>query len=429
MKIVKGYIFLLILACQTAISAENDSVFYTNHVFDKEIRSVLLFKEGWQLSNPVIRLGSDDKLLLQFDRLSDNSENYYYTFIHCSKDWEKSDLSFPDYLDGFDENQIESYKPSFNTTIRYWHYELSFPNDDIDFTISGNYILLVYPFGEPDKPVLTRRFMIAEQTTGIAANIHRPQISNGYESKQQIDFVVNYSGISINDPYRDIFTSILQNGRWDNQKKNLKPDFVGNNQLTYNTLSDRNIFPGGNEYRYFDIKSIRYQSEFIRKIDYVGGSYHVYLYPSEDREFKPYFYNPDLNGNYYIATQEGRDPATDADYLYVYFTVPAPNLTGRENIYVVGGFNDWTFNEASKMTYNAVSRNFECTLLLKQGWYNYEYVYLKQGETRGEPTLFEGSHYETENDYLFLVYYRNQRDRYDRLIITETSNSVNKGKN
>jgi len=138
-------------------------------------------------------------------------------------------------------------------------------------------------------------------------------------TNQQIDFSVNISPVRINDPYRDVFAFILQNGRWDNAKRNLKPEFVSANELKYNSLSDRNVFSGGNEFRYFDVKSIRYQSQYVRKIDYLISNYHVYLFPSENREFKPYFYWQDFNGKYYVAVQEEKNPETDADYVYVYF--------------------------------------------------------------------------------------------------------------
>jgi hypothetical protein len=53
-------------------------------------------------------------------------------------------------------------------------------------------------------------------------------------------------------------------------------------------------------------------------------------------------------------------------------------------------------------------------------------VFLKDGATNGTATIFEGSHYETENDYFVLIYYRNPRDRYDRVIGTAISNTLNK---
>ena len=250
-------------------------------------------------------------------------------------------------------------------------------------------------------------------------------MTNDNNTNQQLDFTVNHSGQDIIDPYRNIYASILQNGRWDNAKNNLKPDFYGNNELKYNSLSDKNIFKGGNEYRYFDIKSIRYLSEYIKSIDYVIPYYNIYLTPSENREFKPYFYRQDFNGKYYIAIQEGRDPNIDADYVYVYFTLPSKQFIPGGSIFVSGALNNWAFDQKNIMIYNQTRQEYECTMLLKQGWYDYEYVYLKEGESDGTASEFEGSHYETENDYIVLVYYRNPRDRYDRVIGSVIANTLN----
>jgi hypothetical protein len=237
---------------------------------------------------------------------------------------------------------------------------------------------------------------------------------------------VSYAGMQLNDPFRNIYASILQNGIWNKSKRNLKPEFVGNNELKYNSLSDKNIFSGGNEFRYFDIKSIRYQSEYISKIDFALSNYNVFLTPSENREFKPYFYWQDFNGKYYIAFQEGRNPDTDADYVYVFFTLPSKTMIPGGKMYVSGALANWKLNEDNLMVYNYEKAQYECTMLLKQGWYNYEYVFQKDGENTIVPTEFEGSHYETENDYLIIVYYRNPRERFDRVLGTEIINTLNK---
>ena len=385
-----------------------------------------LFKEGWNLSYPIIKLNSIDKLVLNFDLLADQPETYYYTIIHCDKDWNKSDIFPNDYLKGNAENPIEDYTNSFNTTVSYIHYKLSLPNDRVDITISGNYILYVYPADKPEEPAITQRFTITEDVTQIIVTAHRPQMTKDNNTHQQVDFTVNYGTQSITDPFRNVYAFILQNGRWDNAKRNLKPDFYGNNELKYNSLSDKNIFQGGNEFRYFDIKSIRYQTEYVKRIDFVIPNYNVYLFPSENREFKPYFYWQDFNGKYYIAFQEGKKPDTESDYVNVYFTLPSDQAIPGGRMYISGGLNQWAFNKNNLMTYNQEKKEYECTMLLKQGWYNYEYVFLKNGETNGTASLFEGSHYETENDYIVLVYYRNPHDRYDRVIGTAIANTLNK---
>lgn len=425
---MRKYLLLLVLlftGIMQCYPADPDSLLYSNHVFSDKIKTVQLYKEGWNLSYPIIKLNSDDKLVLNFDLLGDRTENYYYTFFHCNKDWEKSDIFPPDYSDGFSENPIEDYNSSFNTTVNYVHYRVSFPNDRIRFLISGNYVVWVYTSDQPDKPVLCQRFIITEDAAGISITAHRPRMTADIDRNQQIDFNVNYGSLSINDPYRDIYAFILQNGRWNNAKRNLKPEFYGNNMLNYNSLSDKNVFAGGNEYRYFDIKSRRYQSEFVRKIDYVNSNYQVYLFPSENREFKPYFYWHDLNGKYIIAIQEEKNPDTDADYFYVYFTLPSPTIIAGGKMYVSGALNNWNFDSNNVMTYSPERQAYECTMLLKQGWYDYEYVFRRDGSNNSVATYFEGSHFETENDYTVIVYYRNPFERYDRVIGVQTANTLN----
>ena len=419
-------IFLFISSVICFAAGDSDSILYTNHVYDQKIKTVQLYKEGWNLSYPIIKLNSAEKLVLNFDLLADQPESYYYTFIHCDKDWKKSDIFINDYLSGDIENPIEDYESSFNTTVAYYHYKLTFPNERVSLSKSGNYILKIFPSGKPEEPAITERFIITEDAAKIDVNIHRPQMTKENNTHQQVDFTVNYSGMSLTDPFKNVYSFILQNGRWDNAKRNLRPDFYGNNELKYNSLSDKNIFRGGNEYRYFDIKTIRYQTEYVKKIDFAAPNYNVFLNPSDNREFKPYFYWKDFNGKYYIAFQEGHKPEIESDYVYVYLTLPSDQIVPGGNMYVSGALNNWAFDKNNLMRYNPEKRQYECTMLLKQGWYNYEYVLLKNGETDGTSSLFEGSHYETENDYVILVYYRNPRDRYDRVIGTAIANTLNK---
>jgi Domain of unknown function (DUF5103) len=402
-----------------------DSILYSNHVFNEKIRTVQIYKDGWNLSYPIIKLNSDEKLDLSFDLLGNQPESYYYSFIHCDKDWNKSDLFPNDYISGYTENPVEDYQNSFNTTVSYFHYKLTFPNERVSLKLSGNYVLIIYPSDKPEEPSITQRIIITEDAAKISTTVHRPQMTKENNTRQQVDFDVNYTGLSLNDPYKNVFAFILQNGRWDTDKKNLKPDFYGNNELKYNSLSDKNIFQGGNEYRYFDIKSIRYKSEFVQRIDFSITNYNVYLYPSDNREFKPYFYWQDFNGKYYIAFQEGKNPDIESDYVYVYFTLPSEKMIPGGKMYVSGSLNNWSFDKNNLLIYNSERKEYECTMLLKQGWYNYEYVFRKDGENNVTATLFEGSHYETENDYIVLVYYRNPRDRYDRVIGSAIANTLN----
>ena len=420
----KLFLLLGFLFTVTVLSSFSEP--FTDRIFDSRIRTVQLYREGWNLSYPVINLNNQEKLVLNFDLLDNNPEAYYYTLIHCDKDWNESQIFTTDYLTGFFEDQIEDYRPSFNTKVYYYHYRIFIPNEKIGIKLSGNYIVKVYPAGVPEKPAFIKRFMVTEGSAVINAVIKRPQLDEFYNTGQQAEINVKLNHIQVRDPYNDIFTFILRNGNFNDAKENLKPDFVAGNEVRYNLLSNENIFYAGNEYRYFDIRSIRYTAENVRKIDYFEGRYHVFLVPSENREFKPYFYWQDFNGKYYIAVQDGRDMDTEADYVYVYFTLPSGNKIEGGNIYISGAFNNWAYVSDNLMTYDYSKAQYQCTMLLKQGWYNYEYIYLRHGAKGAPPSFFEGNHYETENDYLILIYYRNPKDRFDRLIGSVIANSARK---
>lgn len=408
------------------VSGQETGDIYSNMIYDPRIKTVQCYKEGWNLSYPVIDINGDEKLVFQFDLLGDRDETFSYTFVHCDKDWKKSDIFVNDYLEGFNDNPIEEVKASFNTTVNYFHYSISFPNDRVQLRLSGNYVITIFKPEDPENPVIVHRFMIKENRVKTDMTVHRPVLPDDRDKGQQIDFTVDLTGTGTIDPYRNIYCTLLQNGRWDNARTNLKPDIYGGNELKFNSLSDKNVFTGGNEYRDFDIKSIKYIYQNVRRIDFLPPQYHVFLTPSESREFKPYFYWQDFNGKYFIASQEGRDPATDADYVNVYFTLQSGEMAAGGDVYVSGALSNWKFGKENRMLYNSDKRQYECTMLLKQGWYNYEYVFLRDGLSTDVASKYEGSHYETENDYTAIVYYRNPRERYDRILGTGTMNTLNR---
>ena len=401
-------------------------VILDDNVIDSRIRTIQFHKESWNLSYPLVSLAGSEKLVLNFDLIGEAQETFWYKIIHCNRDWQESGLFINDFMDGFPENEIEDIKSSFNTTQLYTHYRLTIPNEKVSLKLSGNYILYVYNIEAPEKPVLTRRFIISDNPGAIDVDVHRPLSTASNNSDQQVDFTVNIGGMNLIDPFRNVFATVIQNGKWMSAKSNIKPDVYGGNELKYNSLSSTNIFKGGNEFRYFDIRSTKYLSEFVKNIGFSDQVYHFLLAPSENREFKPYFYWQDFNGKYYVAIQNGRDHDTEADYAEVYFTLPADYMLTGGEMYVSGLLSDWKFSNMNRMAYNSAKRQYECTMLLKQGWYNYEYVWLKNGDKVGTASKFEGSHYETENDYIIIIYYRAPGARYDRVIASEIFNTLNK---
>jgi len=231
-----------------------------------------------------------------------------------------------------------------------------------------------------------------------------------------VDFSIFYNeNYELTNPYHDLRVVVQQNGRWDNAVTTLQPLFVKNNELEYD-YDDENVFPGGNEYRYFDTKSLRVKSENVVDIVFQDSVRHIYLLPDKKRSFLVYNFWGDINGKYVVRASLAFDNETDADYTPVHFKLPYHENIPKGNLYIFGQLCDWQFKKECKMHYNHEKLRYENTLLLKQGYYNYEYVFLKDGKTIGDNTLIEGSHWETENDYTIYVYHRSLGDNYDRLV-------------
>jgi len=394
---------------------------YTDHVYIPSVASVQFNHLDFALSSPLIRLGTEEQLRLSFDELDSDSKEYSYTIVHCGADWKPSDLFQEDYIDGFIEDQIFDYQFSVNTIQQYTHYNLSFPNDNMKPKISGNYLLKVY-FEEPDSLVITRRFMVVKNEVEITPSFKEATLLDDRKYKQEIDFVINHSGVQINDPFTELKVVLSQNHRWDNEIRDLKPLFIKGDELVYDFDED-NVFAGGNEYRFFDTRDLKYYSTRIAKITRDSLGNHIYLKHDLPRMYKTYNYYSDINGRFHIAVNLKRDEETEGDYAWIHFSVPMVSPISGGNFYLFGQLTDWAYDKKFRLQYNFKTRAYEIQAYLKQGYYNYEYVFLQNNEKVADNTLIEGSHFETENDYIIYVYHRSMAGNFDRLIGVKHINS------
>jgi len=403
---------------------KSDFFRYEDYIYDQNIKTVLLRLNEWELSAPVIKLKTEEKLKLSFDDFSENTKNYKYTIIHCSANWTPSDLLPTDYIDGFTDDNITSYQYSLNTIQKYIHYDLVFPTENLRITKSGNYIIKVYIEGNPENPVITRRFMVTNPLVTITTTIKRATVLEARDAKQEIDFTINSGAYSVENAFSNLTIVLMQNDRFDNIINTLKPQYVRGNELVYD-FEEGNTFTGGSEFRKFDMKSIKYLALHIKKIIF-DTAYQVYLLPDAKRQFMVYNSDKDINGKRFIKTEDGTNSDTEAEYAYVHFTLPydAPTIDG--DVYVFGSLTDWSFPKEAKMKYDYNERAYKASLYLKQGYYNYEYVFLKTGEKAADESFIEGSHWETENDYSIYVYYRQPGTLYDQLIGSTKVNSTKK---
>lgn len=419
------FILFIFLFTPLAMGQANEQVVYTDNVFEEDIKSVKFHLEGLPLSYPVIELGAGSRLLLSFDDLDDevDSKNYVYTLVHCDADWTPSDLSEMEYIDGFSEDLIRDFDFSFNTRTLYTHYRLALPNRNVSWTKSGNYLLMVYEDEEEKRLVITRRFMVVEPVFKIDTRMSNPAMVEKSRTHQEIDFTVFHQGIDIRNPMIEVSATVLQNGRWDNAKIDLRPQFLRSDHLLFD-YQDKIVFPAGKEFRFLDIRSLEVVVDKIADIRRYPDRWEVSLMQERSRRLAPYLFEYDINGNFVIENRDRNNDFLQSDYAHVFFTLDVPEPLFDRDVYLFGGMTDWKLKPRFKLVYNDINTSYVGKVLLKQGFYNYTYVAVDPEKPDViDEELLEGNWFEAENEYIILVYYRPFGQRYDRLVAARTISS------
>lgn len=385
--------------------------------FDEAFRTIVTKIDGDDQALPVVTLGGTEQLTIGFDELTDDRSYLRYELQHCNEMWEPDGLVDSEFLDGFNRADITDYAFSRATTVHYVHYTVTLPNPDMRITEAGNYLLRVYREDDPDTTLLQVRFAVSDETMRIGASVSSQTDVDYNESHQQLEIDVDMRRERVRDPWADLVVVVEQNGRPDTRRVVGRPQRVDGSTAHY-AHSPALIFDAGNEYRRFETVATRFAPMGVDVVRMQNGGYHFYLNEDRERASRPYAYDSTQHGrfrvrDYYAETAEESD--TDADYATVHFSLAAPYVPGG-HIYIDGDLTQRRLDADSRMTYDHETERYSTSMLLKQGAYNYEYLFVPEGAGSGYTSAIEGDHYPTQNEYTVWVYYRRPSERALRLV-------------
>ncbi|MDH6358315.1 DUF5103 domain-containing protein [Parabacteroides sp. PF5-9] len=412
-------IFCLFFAC----SVYAQETYYTT-ISNKLIKSLQVRVEDEMISHPYIEINNQKQIEINFDALTSGYTRYAYSIIHCNADWSKSMLSPIEYLNGFQNQPIEDFANSMGTTVQYTNYRLLLPNEEMQLKVSGNYAVQVYNEDNPSEIVLTACFSIVEPMISLSAAVSGNTNIDTNRSHQQVSFVINHKNFPITNPQNDLKIWVYQNNRRDNSVNIINPMNIRANEIEYSNMREL-IFHAGNEYRRMEFLNNRYNGLHVENMSFHNPYYHVELAIDQSRANGSYQYDQDQNGRFFINCNNCNNPDTEADYNVVHFALESHKINDG-NVYLCSDIYNNILNEQSQMTYNAQTGCYEKIALIKQGIYNYQYLFVPDKTNTGLTAPFEGDYSESENEYIIYVYYHSMRDRYDRLIGVQTINSSTK---
>lgn len=403
----KAIFFLsLVFICNLNICAQH------NEILDKNIASLQVVANNDWLSLPIINLNSNDFVNISFDDLTHEYHRYCYKIEHCESNWQTSSSLFEsDYIDGFAlGNTIDDVQESTNTVQLYTHYNISFPNNKCRPKISGNYRVTIYDENDEKHVVCRAYFMIVEPSMAVQLNVTTNTDIDINGKHQQVEMAIDYGNNIVSNPQTQIKTVVMQNNRWDNAVVNARPQYIKANGLQWIHCKDY-IFDGGNEYRKFETLDVTHTTMGLESINWDGHNYHAWIWTDEPRP--SYIYDKDANGAFLIRNSDNIDNDVNSDYIITHFRLKSPQTA--DPIYINGFFTNDRFLPQYEMKWNEKNQQYEGELLLKQGYYSYQYLMMKP-EGKLKPVPSEGNFYQTENTYQALIYFKANGDRTDRLV-------------
>lgn len=399
----------------TVITLSAQRINTATSIFDGNFHSLQVYARSNEFAPPLISLFGNDQIIVQFDEMATDRHYLRYRLIHCNADWQPSQLTESEYIDGFNQANIEDYAFSSGTFANYVHYRFAIPSEDMQILVSGNYLVQIYSEDDEDTVLLQARFYVSEDIVKIASTATSRTDIDYNQKHQQVSLRMEMQASNEDrNWWNDIKVFVTQNSREDNVAIVTHPTMFESNSVIFDHAREL-IFPAGNEFRRFECTQTNYPGMHIERIRHYEPYYHAELMTDLPRNNNEYNYDRTQFGRYKVRQSDAYDWDSNSDYVIVHFNLKMPQMQGGK-LYVSGDMFNNRFSTLNEMRYNQTTGEYNLSALLKMGSYNYQYLWIPNGASQAQTAPVEGDHYETVNEYFTRTYYRPLSSRYDRLI-------------
>ncbi|MEM9664698.1 MAG: type IX secretion system plug protein domain-containing protein, partial [Bacteroidota bacterium] len=313
------------------------------------------------------------------------------------------------YLSGFTRDDVLDYQISRGTDVPYVHYTYTFPNETIDFVLSGNYVLRVTEQGDETAVLFEVPFFVADQATGLSFATEPVMVpGSAYPFQQPV--AVFQPPTALEGDVFNFTTCFVQNARYEQARCTERPLVTQQPRLRFFLQPEVAFEPQPADF-FLDLSQLRPGGDLMAT-DLSASPMTAELEPDFAR-LGADLGTPRLNRQ--TVTQgalNGGEPQLAGEYVMTRFGyVPPDERPYRGDVFLLGSFNQWRYDPAYRMDWNAEEGRYELDVLLKQGLYEYQYATPEDTDTALRGPL------PRRNDlYTALVYYRDLQFNTDRLI-------------
>lgn len=375
-----------------------------------QIQTVQLYQGSEEQSLPITSLRAEGPLTLEFDLMQREGRPLTAHFHHANRSWER-DLSPSQVMGSYHDDDLNDYRASQGTAVSYVHYNYRFPNDDIRFRVSGNYVLRVTEQGRPDSVLFERPFFVTDQEgtleTGIESVVAPGQRQSSVRPVARFEPPAALGG----NPF-GYAVCFVRNGRLPDARCKDRPLVGQQPKLQFELDRTRAFAPTTADYT-VDLSNLRGGPE-IERTDRTVSPARVLLEPDYAR-FGPRTATASLQGQVVVreALSGYANPALRAEYVRTTFAFrPPEEQPFRGDVVVTGSFSSMDPAQGTTMTWQAARGRYEGEVLLKQGHHQY---YYKVSDPRWKQSI-QQSRRRPQNTYTTFVYYQDPRLGTDRLL-------------
>lgn len=375
-------------------------------------------KENGQLASGI----GNDQLTIEFEMQTETPPDVMLQLIHCDHNWVPTQNVFIQDPIRLQTTNLFVERAPIGVTRYDYMLSVAFPSRDdrIEITASGNYRAQIVDYYNRSRVLAEGRFFVVQSEAEVDVAVY----SDFYESAQTESVQHGLKVRVETEPEIDMFGSqiigvdLYRKGAWyspivasDDSAFNAKvpgvpwiewyPSFSGKTVAVYSNL------PAGNEHRLLDLSDLLYYPS-------TGAVLSTPLSDLPRREFNAY----DNNG----VIAERYVPLSDADYVDFEFRLDLKGYSVKEDIFVVGTFNNWLPEPEWQMHYDEDSRFYVARGLIPRAFHEYEYVVGEWDAEAGvlrdaDATLLEGNLTAATHPFYAFVYYRDiTSGGYDKII-------------
>lgn len=379
-----------------------------------EIQSIQLYPTKDETAPPVIHLGSRQQLTLEFDYLDAGIRQFKLIVSHQTKNWEESPISPAIYLESFSETYFGDGQKSVVQNPTYHHYSYRFPNERLNITKSGNYLLSVFDY-DSNKLLFRIPFFVSENKGTLDTQIKTlfAQRNDGHSIAQPFS-AYRYPAF-VQHPQFDLSFFYVQNQFWGRAQESKRFD-TATPGVVNSHLSHDKSFVANYEFNLLDIRSFEPDGQQI--VDIQPGQTPPLV--TLRRDIQRFDSRPSpYPGSFPLGLP--RDDR-QAKYGLIEFSFePASTIPAKAQLYLLGDFNNWMIDQRLRMRVDSTASLWKGHALIKQGNYRYKYVLIQENQI--DDLSLDQMFTRSRQQYMTLVYFRDPQRNFDRLLKIDITNN------